>query len=283
MSGFSPDWLTLREPADHAARNGDLAARVQAHFQSLDHMTVVDLGCGSGSNLRALAPGLPLRQTWRLVDWDPALLAAARETLRDWALGENGEAHDEGAALRLRHAGRDIDVRFEQADLAQNIAKVLDDKADLVTATAFFDLVSADWIAVLCEEIARRGLPLYAILTYNGEETWEPPHAADAMVLAAFHAHQQGDKGFGPAAGPFAAAHLQRVLESHGYRVSAAQSPWRLGPDQAELLHELVGGIAAAVAETGLVPPEQLKSWRMARAEGATVSIGHTDVFAARD
>ena len=37
--------------------------------------TVVDLGCGTGSNLRALAPPCPRRQSWRLVDRDPALLA----------------------------------------------------------------------------------------------------------------------------------------------------------------------------------------------------------------
>lgn len=282
MSGFSPEWLALREPADHAARNADLAARVQAHFQSLDEVTVLDLGCGTGSNLRALAPGLPLRQTWRLVDWDRKLLDAARDALAAWARQEGGDAQEVDGELRLRHSRRDILVRFEQADLSSDPTSVLAD-ADLVTATAFFDLVSTEWIARFCEGLAQRGLPLYAVLTYNGDETWEPPHAADAMVLAAFHAHQQGEKGFGPAAGPFAAAHLERVLESHGYRVACAKSPWRLGPDQAALVHELVAGSAVAVAETGLVPPEVLKSWRTERAANSTATIGHTDLFATRD
>lgn len=282
MSGFSPDWLALREPADHAARNADLAARVQAHVQSLDELTVLDLGCGTGSNLRALAPGLPLRQTWRLVDWDRKLLDAAREALAAWARQEGGDAEDVEGELRLRHSGRNIRVRFEEADLSSDPARILQG-ADLVTATAFFDLVSTEWIAQFCDGLAQLGLPLYAVLTYNGEETWEPPHAADAMVLAAFHAHQQGDKGFGPAAGPFAAAHLERVLEQHGYRVACAKSPWRLGAAHAALVHELVAGSAVAVAETGLVPPDVLKSWRTERAAGATVTIGHTDLFATRD
>jgi hypothetical protein len=38
MGGFSPEWLALREPADHAARNPQLLAAVGAHFttQGLD-------------------------------------------------------------------------------------------------------------------------------------------------------------------------------------------------------------------------------------------------------
>ncbi|MDB5651340.1 MAG: SAM-dependent methyltransferase, partial [Hyphomicrobiales bacterium] len=260
MSGFSPDWLALREPADHAARSADLAAQVFAHFTGRDRVTILDLGCGSGSNLRALAEGFPADQTWRLVDWDHALLDAARGALIAWA----DHAESSGDALHLHKHGKQITVHFQQADLAQNLDAVLDGGADLVTATAFFDLVSPVWIARLCASLAHRKLPLYAILTYDGTEVWQPPHPADAKVLAAFHAHQEGDKGFGPAAGPFAAAHLARVLEEQGYKVETARSDWKLGPESAALIHDLVSGAADAVAETGLVPALDLKSWREA-------------------
>ncbi|WP_106418212.1 class I SAM-dependent methyltransferase [Salinicola tamaricis] len=40
--------------------------------------TLVDLGCGSGSNLRYLAPQLRTPQYWRLVDHDASLLEHAR-------------------------------------------------------------------------------------------------------------------------------------------------------------------------------------------------------------
>ena len=61
MGGFSPEWLALREPADHAARNPQVLAAVGAHFAAKGSLTVVDLGCGAGSNLRGTYAALPLR------------------------------------------------------------------------------------------------------------------------------------------------------------------------------------------------------------------------------
>ncbi len=84
MSGFSAEWLALREPADHRARNRDLLGALARRFAGRDTLSVVDLGCGAGSNLRALAPALPRRQRWRLVDHDAALLGAARGRIAQW-------------------------------------------------------------------------------------------------------------------------------------------------------------------------------------------------------
>lgn len=275
---FSPHWLALREGADHAARAPDIADEVFAHFAARSSVSVLDLGCGTGSNLRAMAERLPAKQTWRLVDWDQALLDCARGKLVAWADG--AEADQTG--VRLRKGAHEIELRFERADLAQDVAGVLASGADLVTATAFFDLVSAQWIDEFCSALASRGLPLYAVLTYDGEERWSPPHEADAKVLAAFHAHQAQDKGFGPAAGPYAAAHLARSLEERGYRVSRAASPWRLGDGEAdeELMRELATGAAEAVAETGLVGLDEIASWRAARVSAKCCVIGHVDLFA---
>jgi SAM-dependent methyltransferase len=276
MTGFSPDWLALREPADHAARAEEVAREVFAHFAGHACITLADLGCGTGSNLRAMADHLPPRQIWRLVDWDRHLLDAARGRLVSWA----DRAATEDADMRLQKGAHDITLRLEQADLARDFESVLDRHADLVTATAFFDLVSAHWIDDFCAALARRRLPLYAILTYDGHEQWSPPHASDAAMLAAFHAHQQRDKGFGPAAGPFAAAHLARALEEQGYRVTSAPSPWRLGTQQRELMGELARGAAQAVAETGLVGDSVIASWRATHERAETCVIGHVDLFA---
>ena len=51
MSGFSPEWLALREPIDHRSRNAELASSLSARFQQRSAVEVVDLGCGTGSNL----------------------------------------------------------------------------------------------------------------------------------------------------------------------------------------------------------------------------------------
>ncbi len=273
---FSPEWLALREPADHAARSQSLKDRVRHHFAGRDHVTVVDLGCGAGSNLRGTFSALPARQTWRLVDYDPALLAAARTRLAAWA--DSTSNADDG--LVLEKDGKTIAVSFHRADLNQDIAAALPAGCDLVTAAALFDLVSPDWIGRFVAVLQARRLPLYTVLTYDGTESWDPPHPDDAAMLAAFHAHQGTDKGFGPAAGPRATAIMAEAFAATGYEVARAESPWRLGAEFVTLSRELVTGFAGAVRETGRVAPERIDDWLAARRAGVTCLVGHEDLFA---
>ena len=77
MSGFSAQWLALREPYDRAARNITVIEAMLAAFRGQSSISVVDLACGTGSTLRAIGPRLPVRQNWRLVDNDLGLLAQA--------------------------------------------------------------------------------------------------------------------------------------------------------------------------------------------------------------
>ncbi|KAF0137259.1 MAG: hypothetical protein FD152_596 [Xanthobacteraceae bacterium] len=275
---FSPAWLALREPADHAARSASLLARVRSQFAGRDHISVVDLGCGAGSNLRGTFAALPARQTWRLVDYDPQLLAAARERLAAWA----DVATSAGDRLLIEKGGKAITVAFHQADLNRDLDSALPADADLVTAAALFDLVSPAWIDSFASVLVRRGLPFYTVLTYDGTERWEPPLPADGAMLAAFHAHQGTDKGFGPAAGPRATDLMASAFAAAGYAVERAPSPWRLGADFAVLARELVTGFAAAVRETGRVSEVVIDAWLAARLSGVACEVGHEDLFAVR-
>ncbi|WP_439575845.1 class I SAM-dependent methyltransferase [Phreatobacter sp.] len=276
---FSPDWLALREPADHAARSAVLLNRVAGHFAGRSSLNVVDLGCGTGSNLRALAPHLPDRQRWHLVDLDQSLLAAARTRLATWA----DEAGEEDNALVLLKGRKQLKVSFVGGDLTRDLDRLLNPGAELVTAAALFDLASAPFIDAFVDELAVRRLPLYTVLTYDGAERWEPPHPADAAMLAAFHAHQKTDKGFGRAAGPAASRVLAESFGRAGYRVLRAPSPWRLGAADAKLMAELATGFAGAVRETGQVPDSAVEEWLKVRLSGSSCEVGHEDLFAWRD
>ena len=278
MSGFSTEWLALREPVDHRSRAPALLERL---LEALGHrpgvagraLRVLDLGCGSGSNLRALAPVLPGEQHWTLVDHDPALLRAARETIAGWA----NSVVDDGEQLVIDHGGRRIFVRFLQRDLARDFEPLLASAPDLVTAAALFDLVSAKWIAEFCDRIQSM---FYTVLTYSGAEHWTPPHAADADVLRAFHAHQTTDKGFGVAAGPGATQLLHDCLAARGFTVDLAPSPWILGPQDRPLMQALCTGSAGAVSETGMVPQAVLSGWLLAHRQATRCEIGHWDLLA---
>ena len=110
MSGFSPEWLTLREPADHRARDPMLALKVADRLQKLPRITVTDLGCGTGSNIRATYALLGSEQHWTLVDYDPKLLAAARELLSAWAerataIGDTLELIKSGHIVAIQDMG----------------------------------------------------------------------------------------------------------------------------------------------------------------------------------
>jgi SAM-dependent methyltransferase len=75
---FTSDWLALREPVDHRSRDADLVASLAKWWRSFPSYRVLDLGSGTGSNLRYLAPRLGEQQEWTLVDRDGALLDRAR-------------------------------------------------------------------------------------------------------------------------------------------------------------------------------------------------------------
>lgn len=281
MSGFSADWLALREAVDHRARAGELLERLARHLDRGETVRVVDLGSGTGSNLRATAPHLGARQVWRLVDDDPALLAAARVRLTEWA--DAAEAGPE--TLRLTKGGAEIDVGFHRCDLAGGLDGDLLADCDLVTASALFDLTSAAWIGRLVAAVVARGAAFLGVLSYDGRDGFEPPHRLDGAVVAAFAAHMRRDKGFGVAAGPEAADVLAHAFGAAGYAVTRGDSPWVLGHEAAGLARALLAGMAAAVGETARVPAAALDDWltfrtaAIERPDGRVV-VGHTDLLA---
>ena len=278
MTGFSPEWLALREPADHRARHQALQQQVCTRLEVLARteqrtVRIIDLGCGSGSNLRALAGSLPDQQHWTLVDYDPLLLEAARTAVIGWA----DHVVAEQPVLRLSKNKKTIEVSFVQVDLALDIETVLGWPADLITAAAFFDLVAEPWLVRFCKALRT---PLYTVLTYDGREQWLPPHPSDSSILKAFHAHQKTDKGFGVAAGPEAAGILQRELQLRRFEVTLAPSPWQIDRSETALIQALATGSAAAVRETRLVGAQDVDQWLAARRKAEHCTVGHWDILA---
>lgn len=281
MSGFSPSWLALREGADHRSRNADLARRVSGHFSESPSVRVVDLGAGTGSNLRASAPLLGGNQEWTLVDHDPALLDAASRALSEWA----DEAKAIGDDLVLIKDGKNIGVSFRIADLNRDLDAVLEKKPDLVTASALFDLISESWMQNFARVVAASGASFYTVLTYDGQDLFNPIHPFDHSVMTAFGMHQKRNKGFGPAAGPRAASALAKAFRDVGYSVETGESPWILKPSDNELVQELLKGISDAVRETGFIAERGLNDWQFYRQaiadqKGSRLITGHTDILA---
>ena len=265
---FAADWLALREGFDAAARSPALARRLAAALPARPR--VLDLGAGTGSLFRWLAPIIGRAQDWTLADADPALLARALDDIAAWAAARGYAVTDRGRALALRTPAGTWRVGVRVADLAHEVPL---DGQDAVVCSALLDLVSADWIVRLA---ARLRVPLLACL---------PRHPADAPVRTGFRRDQGRDKGLGPALGPRAPAVLQAALAARGFTVASAPSDWRIAPRAAGMLAELVRGHAEVAARRLPLRRAAIGAWQAARLRQVgrhrlAIRVGHRDSLA---
>ncbi len=263
MTGFSADWLALREPADRLARDRCLDLLDPLHPVA----EVVDLGAGTGANFRYLRSHLPSVRRWTLVDHDPALLQVAASTMPS----PSGSADDRTL------------VETARIDLAAALDSVSWAPRVLVTASALLDLVSEDWLLQLVAQCRDARAPVLFALNYDGRARLWPHEKADATIIALVNQHQRTDKGFGPALGPVAAAGVALALQRAGYRVRRARSDWRIDSTAPALQAALLEGWAHAAREIAPHSSAAIDDWLRRRvrhlARGRChLSVGHEDV-----
>jgi len=301
---FSTDWLALREPFDRAARARSAAALDWPALGACLHKPhalggvygVLDLGCGTGANLRELAPRLGGAQRWIMVDHDRALLAAMPRVVGDWARASDFRTHTAGEhlfvsgdAAQVGGAGMQASVEPLRADIARGLDQLPFEFARLVTCSALLDLVSAAWLADLVGRCRASGVALLCALSVDGRVDWSPPDPLDDAVHAMFTAHQARDKGFGgESLGSAAWPQATAMLQAAGYRISEAQSDWEIdaarGAGDIAMLRAMIDGIAAAAGEQSPSERESVVApWQARRHAGITVSrlvVGHRDLLA---
>lgn len=182
---YAPQWLALREGPDAAARASGLLGPLRRHLEAAaggrgadptpgrSTSVIRDLGCGTGSMGRWLAPRLNGPQHWILHDHDPDLLdlAAARTPER---------AAD----------GSPVTVTTERGDVARLTANVLSGTS-LVTASALLDLLTREELNGLAAACAGAGCPALLSLSVVGRVHLTPADPLDAEIVHAFNAHQR--------------------------------------------------------------------------------------------
>lgn len=287
MSGFADDWLALREPADARSRNPALQSRLRDALAFKSSIRVIDLGAGTGSNFRHLAPILGSRQHWTLVDNDPLLLQRQAVRLAEWSLSRGAGLSQGADGMTIAAGDFDAHIDRRHVDLATRMATLAIDDADLITGSALLDLASDAWLAELAERTAAAGCIAYFTLSYDGRITWTPPHANDADIVSRVNAHQRQDKGFGLAAGPDAGVILAECFARHDFDVVTATSDWHLGIESGALQRKFDAGLARAAGEFDDAFADEASAWlaaRRAMADDAdatvTTVVGHVDVLA---
>ncbi|TVQ85738.1 MAG: class I SAM-dependent methyltransferase [Chromatiaceae bacterium] len=305
MSDFSDHWLALRADADSRARADQLLTPLCAGWQG--PRQVLDLGAGTGANLRHLAPRLGGEQHWCCVDHDAHLLACLPARTAVWATQAGHRLSHQGDRLRIDGPNWHCRVQRRRLDLAaggwsgmgigpglngqeplappQGLAALRLPPGGLVTASALLDLVSAAWLQTLLGRCHAARCRLLFALTYDGRCRLSPPHPDDALVRDLVNQHQRLDKGLGPALGPTAVATAAAWCRGLGLQVVVAASDWSLGADEPALQQALISGWCDAARWLAPHLTPRLAAWRrlrgrQVRAGMLGIQVGHQDLIA---
>ncbi|MEP3046785.1 MAG: class I SAM-dependent methyltransferase [Roseibium sp.] len=238
MSGFSSDWLALREPLDLAARNQSVEKAFLNVLPS-DNAKILDLASGAGSTVAALSRQIQSPSDWLLTDYDPGLLKVAETRQINWAR---------------------CNVSTCQIDLAENLETLPFGDVDAITTSAFLDLVSEDFLARLIDQVVKARKPFLASLSYDGRTECCPADPFDRVLFGALNQHQRTDKGFGPALGPDAAKRATEMFEETGLKVVQGSSDWFVPAERKDFHDEFLRGCLRVGKELHL-DPEQLDLW----------------------
>lgn len=262
----SPAWLRLREPADAAARSPGLRWTLGQVLADVPRHVVHDLGSGTGSMGRWLAPRLPGRQHWVLHDRDADLL--------DVAVADPPLAALDGAAVSVEARTGDL-THLDADDLAD---------ATLVTASALLDMLTLEEVERVVTLCVRARCPALLTLSVTGRVRMAPQHQLDAGIGSAFNDHQRRRVGERTLLGPDAAAAVRDLARERGARVIEAASPWHLGAAATALTTEWLDGWLAAAGEQRPDLLDALDGYSALRrtqleAGGLVVLVDHVDLL----
>jgi hypothetical protein len=261
------EWLSLREPADAAARSAELAARLGRHLSEAGHLVVHDLGGGAGAMGRWLAPRLPGPQRWVVHDRDEALLELAL-------------AHAPGSAAD----GAEVTVEARPSDIAELTPGDLAG-AGLIAASALLDILTADELVRLLGVYTGIGCcPALLALTVIGRVAITPPDPLDERIAAAFNAHQRRTTTAGRLLGPDAIPAAVEQLHETGGELIVRPSPWSLDAAHGELTAEWFDGWVAAAFEQEPALGAEAGAYRERRLAQAAagelaVTVDHLDLL----
>jgi SAM-dependent methyltransferase len=262
----SRNWLALREPADAEARALDLAEALELASPASGPKVIHDLGCGTGSMGRWLAPLLAGPQHWVLHDRDAELLELA-------AADAPGPAAD-GAPVTVEALCTDLD-RLQVRDLSG---------ATLITASALLDMLTAEELDRLVGLCLGVGCPILLTLSVIGSVEITPADPQDRRVAAAFNGHQRRMTNRGRLLGPGAVDFAAQAFRRLGAEVLVRPSAWRLGPAHSALAAEwFTGWVGAACQQEPELAtecdPYARRRLAQASAGNLAVTVGHADLL----
>lgn len=228
---------------------------------------VLEAGCGTGVTVPRLVDWGVTAGAYRGVDRNPAVVAAARESR---AAELDADPIDGGFRVG------DLTARFEAGDALDAFG---DERADLVVAQAFLDLVPVEAALDAFAAALGPGGLVYAPITFDGETIFQPEHPADDAVVAAYHAAIDDAPGRDARAGRHLLDHCRA---RDGALLAAGASDWVVHPrgdgypaDERHFLDTILSFVEDAVAGTVPDADAWLRTRRRQLAAGTLTYVAH--------
>jgi hypothetical protein len=180
--------------------------------------------------------------------------------------------------------GSVVTVRAEAGDLTRLTDGDLAGTA-LVTASALLDMLTAEEVDRIVAACVGAGSRTLFLISVTGGVRLTPSDPLDDEVAAAFNAHQRRAVAGRHLLGPDAVQACTAAFARHGVPVRVQPSPWRLGPDEADLAGEWFAGWLDAARDHRPELTDRTEEYARRRREEARtgrlgVQVDHVDLLA---
>jgi hypothetical protein len=264
------------EAIDRRASSSDIRDALAGWFEGRRSVCCIDVaaGAGAGANVRALAPLLPMHQSWTLVIASDAERAAALDHLTRWAPAATITAD----GVQLERGGLALAIRFAVPEFAAYSALSTGDEHDLV----IIDESALDFPPLALQQLASRAARgacvVHARGLYNGRLKIHPHHAADNAFTAALHRQLMAPGPNGEAAGPLAILELSEQLKLSGYTVIEGSSDVIFKAADAPLLNAVLKRMADAQRAVAKGHDAMIDTWL--KRPRSTLQVCRSDLIA---
>ena len=174
MHEFENSWLFQREKIDNISKNKLIIKKINRYFKSDQNIKLMDLGTGTGSNFRFLSKKIvQKKQHWTLIDISKKSLLAAKN--------------------KISISNKIESLSIINKNLIKNINQVDFNEFDIVTGSAFLDIMPLDWFKKFYQQNKKTKI-IYFAINYDGFFQFYPKHKHDKKVLHLFNNDQKSIK-----------------------------------------------------------------------------------------
>lgn len=275
-----PHYLSAKKSVDDRALNRQVWSRLvrELHtFRQDGPLRVLEVGAGIGTMAeRWIEWNASADLDYLAIDQLEENVLAANQRLPDWAASRGYQVTRQGGAWLVNAAGRQMRVRFEQAELFSFAHRSHTLPWSVLVAHAFLDLMNVPATLPLLFRLLQPGGLFYFTINFDGLTLLEPELEAslDERIQVLYHRTMDerltNERSSGDSR---AGRHLfSQLRQSGAWLLEAGASDWVVfaGPhgypdDEAYFLHFIIHTIQEALTNRPEMDADQLAVWASRR------------------